>query len=387
MTYNISDLMAGLRDDTLELRDPHITSADRIQALVLGQPVPKRRKMPRRLGRTALVAALFVVLLVAAAVAVAAPGFYEAAFGDLGLPDTEGEEGITEQAFPYAPAHWVIPGIQWSASDPAEAEALLGDYAVTLDRTITLGDYTVRLDSFVMDVHGTGVLVWSVEHPAGAFNVLETDRQELVFTEGAGLSAPVLETDTGDPLLLRHTKNHTLSTETQLYIVTHVGRFEGRLLPDEHIRMRLAQQTEKNGAPVSVNNAAITFPEATPLPCVPFTDGNHTVWLTPLSLFLEERFTPADADYISLWGTDKAIRFADGSVYTLMDGDALLNNTTLGYLQHSLDGTGPTLDPELGVSFVAGYTRGFNRLIDPEAATAIELEMADGSLHIFTPCD
>ena len=69
MNINISDLMADYQDDTVQLSDPGITTADRVFALALGSPVPAARHTPRRIGRTILIAAALAVALAVAAVA------------------------------------------------------------------------------------------------------------------------------------------------------------------------------------------------------------------------------------------------------------------------------------------------------------------------------
>ena len=49
MNFNISDLMSGYQDDTVDLKDPGITSPQRILAKVTGAPVSTSvRRAPRR---------------------------------------------------------------------------------------------------------------------------------------------------------------------------------------------------------------------------------------------------------------------------------------------------------------------------------------------------
>lgn len=71
--YNISDIMAGYQDDTIDLADPGITTPERILSMVTGAPVSTAapvRRAPRRAWRTALVAAVLVVALAISAFAV-----------------------------------------------------------------------------------------------------------------------------------------------------------------------------------------------------------------------------------------------------------------------------------------------------------------------------
>lgn len=70
MKCNISDLMAYLHDDTIDLTDPGITTPERILAMVTDTPVPAQRRTPRKLWRTTLVAAVITAALAVAAFAV-----------------------------------------------------------------------------------------------------------------------------------------------------------------------------------------------------------------------------------------------------------------------------------------------------------------------------
>ena len=76
MTFNISDLMEGLGDETLTLADLGITTPERVLALVrersgASSAAPARKtKRPRRLGRILLIAAALTALLSATAYAV-----------------------------------------------------------------------------------------------------------------------------------------------------------------------------------------------------------------------------------------------------------------------------------------------------------------------------
>ena len=80
MTFNISEFMDGLSDETLALADAGITTPDRILALVRersGTTGRAQRKKPRKLGRILLIAATLTALL-----SVTAYGVYQALLKD-----------------------------------------------------------------------------------------------------------------------------------------------------------------------------------------------------------------------------------------------------------------------------------------------------------------
>lgn len=71
MNYNISDLMSGYQDDTIDLADPGITNPKHILAKVTGAPVSAPvRRAPRRVWKIALAAAALVAVLAVSAFAV-----------------------------------------------------------------------------------------------------------------------------------------------------------------------------------------------------------------------------------------------------------------------------------------------------------------------------
>ena len=373
MTIHISDLMAGYQDDTVSLSDPGITTPERILALTLGDPVPEAPKAPRKIWRTVLIAAVLTVLLIVAAVAAAAPNFYEAAFGDRGLPDidpltTENDKGVS----------FTVPGIEWAAADTETAKALLGNYVVNIDETVALGDYTVHLDSFVMDEHGAGVLTWVMENPDGIPNYTEDGRLNLSFEYKEGLCEPGFITTDGEYLISRHVRNQALSTETELYLTTYLGHFLGTMDSGEAIQLTLKETVTVNGVLVERNYTAVEFPAFTPVPAASFTDGEHTVRLSPLSVRTEENpYIPNDEAV--LWGEAvRTLRLTDGTEYVLTDEDEQMNSEMFAYLQHINDGerTG-----------VCGTVSVFNRLVDPAAVTSIDVTAADGSILTFTPIE
>lgn len=109
MTFNISDLMDGLGDETLTLTDPGVTTPERVLALArerrgAASAAPVRHtktKRPRRLGRILLIAAALTALLSVTAYAV-----YELVI----------DRYVIDQPAPYE----VIQQVPASAEDPAE---------------------------------------------------------------------------------------------------------------------------------------------------------------------------------------------------------------------------------------------------------------------------
>lgn len=375
MNFNISDLMSGYQDDTIELSDPGITTPERILARVTGAPIPEAPKAPRKLWRTVLIAAVLAAALIVAAVAAAAPSFYEAAFGDRGLPDidpiaTEADNGVS----------YTIPGIQWAVTDTETAKALLGDYVAVIDKTVTLGNYTVHLDSFVMDEHGAGVLTWVIENPDGIPNYTEDERLDLTFEYEEGLCEPSFDTTSGDHLISRHIRNQALSTETELYLTTYLGHFPGTMDSRETIQLTLKETVTVYGELVERNNTIVEFPSYEPVPAVPFTDGEHTVWLSPLSVYLEEEPYIPSGEEESWWDSVNALSFADGTEYVVRAEDEQMANHMGGFYQH-------TYVESENRGYVCGLVRSFNRLVNPAAVTAIDIFAADGSILTFTPVE
>lgn len=375
MTINISDLMAGYQDDTIALSDPGITTPERILALTLGDSVPEAPKAPRKIWRTVLIAAVLATILIVAAVAAAAPNFYETAFGDRGLPDidpipVENDKGIS----------FTVPGIEWAVTDTETAKALLGDYVAVIDETVTMGNYTVRLDSFVMDEHGAGVLTWSVKNPDGIPNYTEDERLMLTFAYEEGLCEPSFDTTKGEHLISRHIRNQALSTETELYLTTYLGHFRGTMDSDEAIQLTLKELVTVNGKLIERNNTTVELPSFEPVPAVPFTDGEHTVWLSPLSAYIEdEPYIPND-EAVVWWDGVNALRYTDGTEYVVLAEDEQMSSHMGGYLQHIRVEGETTLH-------ACGLVKMFNRLVDPATVTSLDVTAADGSTLTFTPVE
>lgn len=375
MNINISDLMAGYQDDTLELNDPGITTPERIIALTLGAPMPETTKAPRKIGRTVLIAAVLTVVLIVAAVAAAAPNFYEAAFGDRGLPDIDPIPMSNDTGY-----SWTAPGIQWASVDVDAAKALLGNYVVDINETVTVGDYTITLGSFVMDEHGAGVLTWVIENPNGIPNYTENDRLFLTFEDEEGLCEPSFETTKDNYLISRHIRNQTLSTETELYLTTYLGHFLGTMESGENIRLVLKEIASINGERVEQNNTSVEFPAFEPVPAVPFTDGEHFVWLSPLSAYVEEEpYIPSGEDD-SWFDYVNSIHYINETEYVVTSEDGPLTNHMGGYYRHLY-----VEDENRG--YVCGLVRIFNRLVDPAEVAAIDMIVADGSIRTFTPVE
>lgn len=369
MTVNISDLMAGYPDDTIELSDPGITTPERILALTLGTPMPEAAKAPRKLWRTVLIAAVLATVLIVAAVAAAAPNFYEAAFGDRGLPDIdpipmENDKGVS----------FTIPGIEWAVADTETAKTLLGNYVVDIGETVTVGNFTVHLDSFVMDEHGAGVLAWSVKNPDGIPNYTEDERLTLTFESEEGLCEPSFVTTTGDQLISRHIRNQTLSSDTELYLTTYLGHFPSIFEEDEHIRIFFKELVLLDGQIVPANSTSIELPSFEAVPAMSFTDGEHTVRLTPLSLCMKDSYIPGAED--NWWDTDKSILYTNGGKYTLVREDSWTNSLAGSYCQHNSEGQG-----------ASGTVKIFNRLVDPANVAEIRIEAFQGGTLIFTPAE
>lgn len=372
MQINISDLMAGYQDDTVELSDPGITTPERILALTLGTPMPEVPKPQRKIWRTVLIAAILGVSLIVAAVAAAAPSFYEAAFGDRGLPDIDPIPMSNDKGY-----SWTAPGIQWASVDADAAKALLGDYVVDIDETIHMGDYTITLGSFVMDEHGTGVLTWVIENPNGIPNYTENDRLFLTFEYGEGLCEPSFETTKDDYLISRHIRNQALSTETELYLTTYLGHFLGTMESGENIRLVLKELASINGELVERNNTSVEFPAFEPVPAIPFTDGEHRIWLSPLSAYIEEEPYIPSTEEEFWWDYVNSIHYNDGTEYIVAE-DGQMASHIGGYYQHT------RIEGE-SVRRACGIVKIFNRLVNPEEVSEICIKATDGSTQIFTP--
>lgn len=373
MTVNISDLMAGYQDDTVELSDPGITTPERILSLTLGTPMPEAPKTPRKIWRTVLIAAVLTAILIVAAVAAAAPGFYEAAFGDRGLPDIDPIPMENDKG--YA---WTIPGIEWSVADTETAKALLSDYVVDIDKTVTVGHFTIRLDSFVMDEHGAGILTWSIKNPDGIPNYTEDERLSLTFVYEEGLCEPSFDTTKGDHLISKHIRNQALSTKTELYLTTYLGHFLGTMRSGENIQLVLKETVSINGEFVERNNTSVEFPAFEPVPAIPFTDGEHTVWLSPLSVYIEEDPYIPSGEEVFWWDHINSIRYADTAEYVVKSEDGTLANHMGGHYRHLY------VEDE-NRRYACGLVRIFNRLVDPADVAEIRIEAFEGGMLIFTP--
>ena len=372
MNINISELMAGYRDDTIEISDPGITTPERILSLTLGTPMPEAPKGPRKIWRTVLIAAVLAAVLIVAAVAAAAPSFYETAFGDRGLPDVDPIPMETDKGFSYT-----IPGIQWAVTDTETAKALLGDYVSTIDKTVTLGNYTVHLDSFVMDEHGAGILTWSIKNPDGIPNYAENERLTLTFAYDEGFCEPSFDTTKDDHLISKHIRNQTLSTENELYLTTYLGHFLGTMQSGENIRLVLKEIVSINGDLMEQNNTSVEFPAFEPVPAIPFSDGEHTVWLSPLSVYIEEKPYIPSGEEVFWWDHINAIRYSDTTEYVVTSKDGTLTNHMGGHYRHLyVEGENRR--------YACGPVHIFNRLVDPAEVTAIDITAGDGSILTFT---
>lgn len=129
MRYRISDLIEDYSQGNIPLEECHITSADRIRVMTMAQlginAAPVRRG--RKLGRTLLIAAVFVLALAASAVAVYQYSLRDAVIEDT-LPAASAEESkparrsaLSFNGFKDSPEYQAY--VEWTAwNDAWEAE-------------------------------------------------------------------------------------------------------------------------------------------------------------------------------------------------------------------------------------------------------------------------
>ncbi len=312
----------------------------------------KRRHPARRLIAIVAVAAL----LVTGAVAAANSSFLNNAFGDKGLTDYEPVEVPKGNGDFYT-----LPGVEWESVDEETAGALVGEEVTLIGETIAMGNYTVTVDSYVMDDNGVGVVTWTVANPNGVGQVDEAGGGVAYFGPASFMAEPKFESGTGDYINSRAIRDDSLTTDTELHLVSYIASFED-VMDTDGVVLKLNISGEKK---------EIVFPAADVVESVTATSGEYTAHVSPMSIRFEAPFGEGAENRWVPGGL--RIQFADGTEYICQQAEPYMENTVFSQYW-SVDGNG-----------FGDLVYVFNRLIDPAEVATVTISGPNDTTLTFTP--
>lgn len=307
-------------------------------------------KTKRRPARKLIAIVAVAALLVTGAVAAASHSFLGDAFGDKGLTDYEPVE------IPKGDGHsYTLPGMEWGSVDEETASALVGEAVTPIGETIDIGNYTVTVDSYVMDDNGVGVVTWTVANPNGVGHVDEAGRGIVYFGPASFMAEPDFRDGNGDFLNSYCVRDDSLTTDTELHLVSYIASSEDVLNTDGVVLKLRISDEERN----------IVFPATDVVESVTLTGGEYTAHVSPMSIRFEAPFGEgAENRWVPHYLT---IHYADGTEYICQQDEPYMENTVFG--QYDED----------GLVYV------FNRLIDPAEVASVTISGPDDTTLTFTP--
>lgn len=348
----------------LEVPDMVNKKLEQTYALVEKKERPARRRGLRPL-RTVLIAAAAAALLCGTAaaaydfytrqnVAVNEPQTVQGIVGG-GQPSWERKEVYNESG--KLDHYW--PNRETVAVDPAQAQALLGDYLPESGYQWQIEDYTFTVEGYVLDEHtGTAKFYYTMEHPGG-FGEGAVDWQHGWLNNQVYKPSVMFETksDVDRPWISgRAYVDVERSTQEKVCVVESAASMGGWKAEDG-LRVRFiisGDEHEEDGRHYSEDPIVDTYldlPAVKSLPARNATDAatGRTVELSAIGMtvYLGE----------SEMGHRIVIEYADGTQYLVMDGSNNIDNADYGLL----DGEAPNWTSRMV----------FNRLVDPSQVTAV----------------
>lgn len=327
------------------------------------QPTAKRRGF--RPLRTVLIAAAAAALLCGTAaaaydfytrqnVAVNEPQTVQGIVGG-GQPSWERKEVYNE----YGKLDHYWPNRETVAVDPAQAQALLGDYLPESGYQWQIEDYTFTVEGYVLDEHtGTAKFYYTMEHPGG-FGEGAVDWEHGWLNNQVYKPSVMFETmsDVDRPWISGRTYVDVERSTQEKVCVVESAASMGGWKAEDGLRIRFiisGDEHEEDGRHYSEDPIVDTYldlPAVKSLPTRSATDPvtGNTVELSAIGLML----SCEDMDMVGYVAVD----YADGARYVVWDRANNLDNS-----DHGL-GSGDW--PDMVMRYV------FNRLVDPAQVTAV----------------
>lgn len=330
----------------------------------------EKRRAPRRALRTALIAAA-----VAAALCVTAGAAYQyyvrqnvpvdqdqtvQGVAGVGQPSWQQEEFTDPD---HANVHH-YPRREVVSTDPAQAQALVGEYLPETGYQWQLEDYTFTVEGYLLDEQtGTAKFYYTIEHPGG-FGEGAVDWQHGLlnwdkFKPSVSFKTRSEVSDGWNTFGGRTYVDTARSTEEKLYIVDSGANFEDWKAADGFtITFRIQGDVHTiNGNTIKDDpelEAELELPGLKSLPAVTLTDPatGKSVVLSAIGLMLDCEDMD-EVDFI-------AVEFAGGTQYVVEDAAKDLDNSDYGL------GSGSR--PEMTLRMV------FNRLVDTSQVTAVTVD-------------
>ena len=288
-------------------------------------------KKARPVYRTILIAAIIAVLFVGTALAVAASsGFLQSVFGSKGWEDSHG----------MIVGDDVLPAKQWAEVDEQTAQTVVGEYVISDSMSIQAGDYVFTVDNYFLDENGLGAVSYTLRRADGGTipGYTLTDggySGKYVLDDEWLLSPPTVHSGSGAWLDRYDILNKNLTTDTELHGILYIESFDD--IPEgDHIylymNIREKMQAEFSGEMVEGYGVVgqtelIELSTDKRIPARAFTDGEYTIWLTPISMMLDAPSFP-DVPDDDVFGI--TIHYADGNEYVVVSSTPYTENIISG---------------------------------------------------------
>lgn len=309
----------------------------KIESGIIHEEIGKTVKKARPVYRTALIAAIIAVLLVGTALAVAASsGFLQSVFGSKGWEDSPG----------MIVGDDVLPAKQWAEVDEQTAQAVVGEYVVAGGMSVEAGDYIFTVEDYILDENGFGPISYTLKRADGGtipgYTLIDDGYSGQYTLDYEWLLSEIIPcTESGVWLDRYDILDKNLTTDTELHGILYIESLDD--IPEgDHIYlyMNIREKTQAEfsgemmeGYPVVGQTERIELPTDTRVPARAFTDGEYTIWLTPISMMLDAPGFPDDDSF------GITIHYTDGGEYVVVSSAPYTANTISGgYLldRHSL---------------------------------------------------
>lgn len=344
---------------------------DRVQTTLTGLEdntvkMDNIKKKARPVWRTVLIAAVVAVLLAGTALAAASGGFLQSVFGPKGWDDSPGAIVGDD----------ILPAKEWVTVDEQTAQASVGDYVVTGGTSISAGDYILTVDNYFVDENSFGAIAYTLKRADGGaipgYRLWDDGYSgQFELDEEWMLSKPRAEASSGASLDRRDVLDKNLTTDTELHSVIYLESLEE--IPEgdslylymftyERAQIELSGvMTEGTAAVGETERIALSTDNR--VPARAFSNGEYTIWLTPLSMMLKA----PSAD----WGEDYGvtIRFADGSEYTVISQTPYTENVISGGY----------------ISYRHSFFCIFNRLVDADSVVSVTIGGTGATAGEYAP--
>lgn len=342
------------------LRAPDVTY-ERTCGMIRGENKTTRGGWARRVTvHGAVVGAAAAMLLASGAYAAVSSDFFASAFGDKGQEDVAAHEVVDEEKRLEGvdPVPWTAPAMEWVATDPVEAERIVGEAMATLNLSATLNGATLTVESCVVDENGLGVATFVLEDPEGV-PVADAGYGQFYLDPEGPLCDVFARGRDGASYDYRMVLDKDLSSDDEVHGVLYFGPFKA---PEDGQGSQGAVEFGLCGLDASgeYGEAVVEFAPDRAMGTVGFAAGGLTASLSPIGVVF------AGEPVEDSWVDGVTLRFSDGSAYEVMADDVM--NSIVGWYMDD-----------------HAMAQAFNRLVDPATVTSIEVVLADGEAVELLP--